>query len=244
MLTKNHQIKPALLNFSIWPHSICPLFRFLVGLAPLIFLTAIFIFFPNVNLLAQDHLSPEELFSRAANENSLQTGFGQTKVDLLERNGRLQSWSVSNKALAIPGAVVAIILIVIFIRHYKSREAPIVKISKPTCSAATFNLEKIEGQAQSLAAQGLYNQAAHALLLQTIEEMSRKLNLSIPESLTSREIAQGFKLTLEAKERLSALVDLVEKSWFGHLIYGPEEYKLCFKAFLGLKSALQIRSTL
>jgi hypothetical protein len=87
--------------------------------------------------------------------------------------------------------------------------------------------------AEALAARGRFAEAIHALLLETLDALSRAARLA--PSLTSREIAARIPLPAPAREALSGLVLAVELSRFGGAAAGETDYRACldrFHAFL------------
>jgi len=87
--------------------------------------------------------------------------------------------------------------------------------------------------AEALAARGRFAEAIHALLLETLDALSRAARLA--PSLTSREIAARIPLPAPAREALSGLVVAVELSRFGGAAAGETDYRACldrFHAFL------------
>ncbi len=87
--------------------------------------------------------------------------------------------------------------------------------------------------AEALAAQGRWAEAIHALLLETLEALSRAARLA--PSLTSREIVARVALPERAREALSGLVLAVEVSRFGGVGAAEDDYRAClgrFHAFL------------
>jgi hypothetical protein len=87
--------------------------------------------------------------------------------------------------------------------------------------------------AEALAAQGRWGEAIHALLLDTLEALSRAARLA--PSLTSREIVERVPLPAAARDALGGLVLAVELSRFGGLAAGEDDYRAClgrFHAFL------------
>jgi hypothetical protein len=76
-------------------------------------------------------------------------------------------------------------------------------------------LGRIRLAAETLAGQGRFSEAVHALLLETIELIRSARRLALPPSLTSREIAARLGLGGEAAGGLQTLVARVEPTWFG-----------------------------
>jgi hypothetical protein len=83
--------------------------------------------------------------------------------------------------------------------------------------------------AEALAAQRRWAEAIHALLLDTLEALSRAARLA--PSLTSREIVARVPLPARAREALSGLVVAVEVSRFGGAPAGEEDYRACLGRF-------------
>lgn len=87
--------------------------------------------------------------------------------------------------------------------------------------------------AEALAAQGRFAEAIHALLLETLQALSRAARLA--PSLTSREIVARVPLPAPARDALSGLVLAVEVSRFGGADAAEPDYRAClgrFHAFL------------
>ncbi|MFN3202847.1 MAG: DUF4129 domain-containing protein [Bradymonadia bacterium] len=93
---------------------------------------------------------------------------------------------------------------------------------------------RVGGEAESLAQAGDYAEAIHALLLKTLEALSRHRQLR--PAMTSREIVSQIELHPEARDALSHLVDAVEISLFGGRQPGESAWRACqasFEQFLG-----------
>jgi hypothetical protein len=87
--------------------------------------------------------------------------------------------------------------------------------------------------AEALAAEGRWAEAIHALLLETLQALSRAARLA--PSLTSREIVARVPLPERARDALSGLVLAVEVSRFGGAAAAEDDYRAClgrFQAFL------------
>ncbi len=87
--------------------------------------------------------------------------------------------------------------------------------------------------AEALAAEGRWAEAIHALLLETLQALSRAARLA--PSLTSREIVARVPLPERARDALSGLVLAVELSRFGGAAAAEDDYRAClgrFQAFL------------
>lgn len=99
-----------------------------------------------------------------------------------------------------------------------------------TALASDADRERLEialSEADRLARQGAYGEALHLLLLYCLNEMRRRLGLSLPPSLTSREIL-GLSVLPEIRRRgLSVIISAVEISHFGGRPTDETIYQLC-----------------
>jgi hypothetical protein len=112
-----------------------------------------------------------------------------------------------------------------------------VSETKPEETAA--RLEAAQADADELARQGQFGPAMHILLLKSLGELRRFLNLTIAVSLTSREILSRPGLNQEARAALTDLVNRVELAWFGAQEVGAAEYAACRLSFEALTGALR-----
>jgi hypothetical protein len=83
--------------------------------------------------------------------------------------------------------------------------------------------------AEALAAEGRWADAIHALLLETLEALSRAARLA--PSLTSREIVERASLPGPARDALTGLVLAVEISRFGGADADENDYRACLRRF-------------
>lgn len=105
--------------------------------------------------------------------------------------------------------------------------------------AAALRMDKAGLTADDLAAQGQYTEAMHLLLLQSVNELRRRLSVSIADSLTSREILQRIGLSPEGKNFFGDIIGHVEISYFGLHEPGAEEYAACRTSYHTLTDILR-----
>lgn len=105
--------------------------------------------------------------------------------------------------------------------------------------AAAARMDKAQMAADELANQGSFAEAMHILLLQSVSELRRRLDISIASSLTSREILHRVGLSPEGRDFFADIVGSVEISYFGPHEPSEEEYLACRKNYEGLTLALQ-----
>lgn len=70
-------------------------------------------------------------------------------------------------------------------------------------------------EAEALAGAGRFDEAVHVLLLRALDLLARQAGLTLPPSLTSREVLARLPLTPGARQALATLVEAVEVSRFG-----------------------------
>ena len=105
--------------------------------------------------------------------------------------------------------------------------------------AAAVRMEKAQVEAEELAYQGNFAEAMHVLLLQSVDELRRRLCVSISVSLTSRDILRRIALPPEGLAVFSDIISRVEISYFGTYQPGVEEYRACRRSFDTLTDLLR-----
>lgn len=98
--------------------------------------------------------------------------------------------------------------------------------------------EAVAAAADDLARQGLFGEAMHALLLQSLADVRRRLDEQFADSLTSREILRSTKLPSAGREPLRDIIARVERTYFGEYAAGPQDYMACRERFSELERAL------
>jgi len=89
--------------------------------------------------------------------------------------------------------------------------------------------------ANVLAAQGHFGEAAHVLLLQTVRHIGRRA--SIADSLTTREILARVPMPDSARDAFEELAGVVEPTVFGASEPDAATWKQCQEAYSRLLSA-------
>jgi hypothetical protein len=92
--------------------------------------------------------------------------------------------------------------------------------------------------ADELARQGRFVDAMHALLLQGLADIRRRLGIEFADSLTSREILRGARLPPQGRTSLREIVAAVEWTYFGGRSAALADYTACRKSFEDLRLAL------
>jgi hypothetical protein len=78
----------------------------------------------------------------------------------------------------------------------------------------------------------------HVLLLHSLAEIRRQLGEKFADSLTSREIVRGARLTTTARTALRDIVAAVERTYFGPYPAAAGDYATCRQNFETLAQAL------
>lgn len=98
---------------------------------------------------------------------------------------------------------------------------------RPDAARARALLE----EADRLAAEGRYSEAARVLLHRSIEDLERVFTLPIGPGLTSREIAQLEPLSSEGRSVFTRIARAVETSLFGGRALDVDDFTRCREAY-------------
>lgn len=85
--------------------------------------------------------------------------------------------------------------------------------------------------ADALAAEGRFSEAAHLLLFRSIEDIESRRPKLVRPALTSRDIAGAPDLPSGPKHAFSTIVMLVERSLFGGRTLGEPDWRECRAAY-------------
>ncbi|MEJ0059315.1 MAG: hypothetical protein WDM79_07015 [Terricaulis sp.] len=94
---------------------------------------------------------------------------------------------------------------------------------RPTHVQARALLE----EADRLAREGKYSEAARVLLHRSIEDVQRNFPVAISVAMTSREISQLERMSARAREVFSRIAQAVELSLFGERALNAAQYQEC-----------------
>lgn len=195
--------------------------------------------------------SLSQMLDETVKTRRIQTRFPERKVEKEGRGGNgvgggsgspsVVSDAAATTMLYVSVAVFAVMLILTILDNLRPPKPGEKKIRPPTPEEADLlrsrmNTVRLEGD--KLAAMGDYAEAMHALLLQSLDEMRRRLGVPISISLTSREILDRIRLEPRAHDALADIVDCVEISYFGSHAPGADEYASCRRSFTELTNIL------
>ena len=164
----------------------------------------------------------------------------QTEMPKNEAGARFPTWWLLLPAIGLPKLLVylisgvAIALVAVWLvdairRRIRSRDG--ARGEDPDGGAAREWVRSGLSEAERLAAEGRYSEAAHALLLAVIQYLARRPGARIDAASTSREILRNLPRALASDQRdaLAELVGQVEVSWFGGRSLGAADYARCHR---------------
>ena len=105
--------------------------------------------------------------------------------------------------------------------------APAAPDYRPTAIRARALLE----EADRLANEGRYGEAARVLLHRSVEDFENVLKIAIGPALTSREIARLDRLSPQGRTTFSGIASAVERSLFGGQALTASQYSECREAY-------------
>lgn len=86
-------------------------------------------------------------------------------------------------------------------------------------------------EADALAGRGLYAEAAHLLLLRSVEDVEKRQPRALRVSLTTREIASHKIMPDAARPAFALIGSVVERSLFGGAAVGAADFVACRQAY-------------
>lgn len=85
--------------------------------------------------------------------------------------------------------------------------------------------------ADALAAEGRFAEAAHLLLFRSIDDIDERWPNTVGPALTSRDIAGHAGLSGKARDTFLVIARIVERSVFGGAAVGAADFAVCRKAY-------------
>jgi Domain of unknown function (DUF4129) len=126
--------------------------------------------------------------------------------------------------LAVLGVVALVLFLLRGVQARRERWRPAAPAAAPG-EAREAPAGHPFGDADRLAAQGLYTEAVHVLLLQALRHLTERFRVPLQPSRTSREVLRVLPLKPERHEVLADLVRMVERSLFGGSALGLADYE-------------------
>jgi len=91
--------------------------------------------------------------------------------------------------------------------------------------------------ADRLAAEGRFDEAAHLLLFRSIDDLSGRRPGAVRPALTTRDIAAIDAMPAAARDAFARIAEVVERSFFGGRSLGREDFDACRAAYQGFAFA-------
>lgn len=134
-------------------------------------------------------------------------------------------------------AMVAALILYAIVREILRMRAPPAKPTKPKIVAEAQwrpdarAARDLLADADALAARGLYADAAHLLLLRSVQDIEQRQPRAVRVSLTTREIARLKALPDAARPAFDLIGRMVERSLFGGAAVGAQDFADCRQAY-------------
>ncbi len=135
--------------------------------------------------------------------------------------------------LAVIVAVIAWFIVREILRLRMPRpkaETPVV-VATPDWRPDEATARNLLASADALAAEGRYAEAAHLLLMRSVEDIERRAPRAIKISLTTREIAGTSSLPEAARPAFVHIGQVVERSLFGGRPVDAQDFADCRRAY-------------
>lgn len=181
---------------------------------------------------------------------TLQTDFPSSRPPAVTLEPRSLEHSgldfLSDVAVIILWTAVFIIVVIIVVALYNNLHVsrrfthrhPAKQAEDEVSTAVVARMNQAQNEADQLASRGSFAEAMHVLLLQSVTELRRRLDVSIAVSLTSREILHRIGLFPEGRAMLADIIHRVEISYFGVHQPDEEDYRACRRSFMQLTELL------
>lgn len=130
--------------------------------------------------------------------------------------------------------LVALILFAIgreILKVRRPRAKPKPGIEAPPWRPDAQTARDLLAEADGLAAQGMYAEATHLLLLRSVQDIERRQPRALRVSLTTREIAALKALPENARPAFAAIGRVVERSLFGGAPVQQNDFADCRRAY-------------
>lgn len=113
----------------------------------------------------------------------------------------------------------------------RAQRAAAPEPATPEYRPAPARAQVLLAEADRLAAEGKYSEAARVLLHRSIDDFEQAFSLSIGPGQTSREIARLKQLSDEGRRVFGLIARAVETSLFGGRALGADDFARCREAY-------------
>lgn len=173
-------------------------------------------------------------------ETSNQGNGGYARSSMKESPVQVSPVAASTMLWTALGVLVAVILFTVYqnLRLRSRDKNSETRGERTRTDKVRARMDSAREESDVLAERGDYAAAMHVLLLNSVEEMRRRLGIRIAQSLTSREILARSGLEEDARACLGDIIHRVEISWFGAHLPGSDDYARCRASFVALAGIL------
>lgn len=171
-------------------------------------------------------------FDQAAVSTPKPPGWLQWLADLIAAAAPVMKWG-----FWIGLAIIVALILYFIVREILRLRAPLPRAKpldmgpepewRPDARAARDLLVA----ADQLAAEGRYGEAAHLILLRSVEDIEGRRPRTVRPALTTREIASLTALPDSARPAFASIGQLVERSLFGGVQVMADEFADCRRAY-------------
>lgn len=149
----------------------------------------------------------------------------------------LLQWVILGVALIVLASVVAEWFAQEWIARRQGAGGRPLNAPLASASPSPVSAESALAKAEELAAQRLYAEAMHFVLLAALILLARDMGEEAPDSFTSRELLSVAKLQPGARQPLRSLVTAVERAWFGKTAASEDDYRNARASFRDFTTA-------
>jgi len=150
----------------------------------------------------------------------------------LEAMAPILKWAFWISVAIIVGLILfAVIREIVRLRAPLARPTALVLGVEPEWRPDAAAARDLLAAADALAAQGRFTEAAHLILLRSVEDIESRRPRSVRPALTTREIASLSALPAAARPAFASIGALVERSLFGGVPVEDREFKVCRGAY-------------
>ncbi len=134
-------------------------------------------------------------------------------------------------AVAVAGILWFIAREIIRLRAPPPRPRAVPMVAEPDWRPDAGAARDLLAAADRLAGEGRYAEAAHLLLLRSVEDIQSRRPRALRQSLTTREIATLSALPESARPAFARIGLVVERSLFGGAVVGADDFADCRQAY-------------
>ncbi|WGM31544.1 DUF4129 domain-containing protein [Brevundimonas sp. NIBR11] len=135
--------------------------------------------------------------------------------------------------LAVVVAMIAWFIVreILRLRMPRSKAEAVVAVDQSEWRPDEATARNLLAGADDLAAEGRYAEAAHLLLMRSVEDIEKRAPRAIKVSLTTREIAGTSSLPEAARPAFVHIAQVVERSLFGGRPVDARDFADCRRAY-------------